>query len=121
VRRGSTVRRLFVRDISGSFNWARPTVRASARRPRRDAIDKYDLSNCRRSHYWGLSHDAAPVSECGISPHSADVYMPEGANARASVRRGMPGPMHIRDWPIAKTIVVPSDTTSGLSLEYVLI
>ena len=39
----------------------------------------------------------------------------------ANIRRGMPGPLQIADWPIAKTIVLPSDTTRRLQLEYVMI
>jgi hypothetical protein len=86
-----------------------------------DAIYKYDLANYRISHYWGLSHEAAPPSQWGVTPHSAQVLMPEGSSALASIRRGMPGPMKISEWPVAKTIVVPSDTTRGLSLEYCLV
>jgi len=87
-----------------------------------DAIYKYDLANYLESHYLGVTHSAKPVSDWQASFHSSEVFLPEGGDdALANIRRGMPGPVHVADWPIAKTIVVPADTTRRLQLEYVMI
>jgi len=87
-----------------------------------DAIYKYDLSNYLESHYWGITHSAKPVSQWQASLHSEGVLLFEGGDdALANIRRGNPGPLHIADWPIEKTIVVPADTTRRLQLEYVMI